>query len=168
MLPADRFTTSYSIWGEALNVDRLLAESPPRTIHEVWRRGDHNPLGGGCITSGITVELFCGSSGPELHSAVRRFLTRDAKFLRAARSRTRAGTRSGLTTCVSVGATEEVPAGLELPVSLLRLAAKAGVSWSILASVYRNAEVADQGEAPSNNEMQLTRSATAARRGPRS
>lgn len=110
--PPDRFTTSYSIWGVKLNVDRLLAESPPRTAYDAWRRGDPNPLGGGCMTSGVSIKLFQGWSPGDLHQAIRRFLRLDAAFLRAARRRVRAGTVSQLSATVFVGEDEALPAGL--------------------------------------------------------
>jgi hypothetical protein len=140
-----------------LNVDRLLAESPPRTAYDAWRRGDPNPLGGGCITSGLSIKLFQGWSSGDLHHAIRGFLKLDAAFLRAARRRIRGGTVSQLSATVFVGEDEELPAGLELPSLLLSSVAAAGLSWSVSVWVCRNHE----GEAPSNNELQRTRPAQA-------
>ena len=153
LLPADRFTASYSIWGVKLNVDRLLAESPPRAAYETWRRGDPNPLGGGCITSGLSIELFRGWSSADLHHAIRRFLKVDGAFLRAALRRMRGGTVSQLAATVFVGVDEELPAGLELPPGLLSSVAAAGLSWNVSAWVWRS----EEREAPSNNKMQQTR-----------
>ena len=155
--PPDRFTTSYSIWGAKLNVDRLLAESPPHSVYEVWRRGDPNPLGGGCLTSGLHIQLFHGWSKTDLHDAIRRFLKLDAPFLRAARRRTRGGTVSQLSATVFVGEDEELPTSLELPPLLLRSVATVGLPWNVSVWVCRNQE----GEAPSNNELQRTRPAQA-------
>jgi hypothetical protein len=82
--------------------------------------------------------------------AVKRFLKREARFVRVARHRTRAGAHSGLTTFISVGSSEEIPVGLELSAPLLALLAKAGVTWTVTASVFADGSRPDVGEgAPS-------------------
>jgi hypothetical protein len=141
----ERFVTDYSLWGTALDIDRLLAAARPRAKHEVWRRGDPNPLGGGSMTAGVSIPVFCGSSESGLHRAVERFLQREARFLSAARRRVKAGVHSGLSTFISIGAHEEIPVGLELPASLLRIVSKAGISWTTTASVFYKESGADLG-----------------------
>lgn len=131
-----RFTTHYSIWGARLDIDRLLAQARPRTEHEVWRRGDATALDTPAVTAGLTIEMFCGRSAAALEAAIKSFLKHEARFLRAARSRARSGNHSGLTTVISVGSSEEIPVGLELSASLLSLMAKAGVTWTVTASVF--------------------------------
>jgi hypothetical protein len=131
-----RFVTNYSLWGEKLNIDSLLANIRPRSEHEVWRRGDPTALGTPAVTSGLQIEVFGGSSVTALQAAVNRFLKHEARFLRAARSRTRSTDFSGLTTFISVGSSEEIPVGVELPPSLLTLVAKAGMAWIVTASVF--------------------------------
>jgi hypothetical protein len=149
-MPDDRFITSYSIWGTRLDIERLLTTARPTAKNKVWRRGDPTVLGTPAVTSGLTIWVFHGSSESALHAAVKRFLKREARFVRVARHRTRAGAHSGLTTFISVGSSEEIPVGLELSAPLLALLAKAGVTWTVTASVFADGSRPDVGEgAPS-------------------
>lgn len=148
-MPDDRFITSYSIWGAQLDIERLLTTARPTAKHRVWRRGDPTVLGTPAVTSGLTICVFHGSSESALHAAVNRFLKREGPFLKVARHLTRAGAHSGLTTFISVGSSEETPVGLELSAILLGLLAKAGMTWTVTASVFADCSRPEGRGAPS-------------------
>jgi hypothetical protein len=136
MMRDGRFLTDYSIWGETLDVEQLLAKARPRGRHEVWRRGDLTLLGTPATTSGLTMRLYHGSSQEALSRAVDRFLRREAHFLRLARQRRVSGTHSGVSTFICVGADELLPVGVELPTDVLQRIGMAGLSWTVGASVF--------------------------------
>ena len=131
-----RFWTHFSIWGETLDVDRLVAMGQPRGKHEMWRRGDATLLGTKATTAGLTMTVYDGDSRAALCRALKRFLTRQSHFLRVARERTPAGNHSGFTTFISVGSDELIPVGVELPADILQLLGMAGLSWTVTASVF--------------------------------
>jgi len=85
------------------------------------------------------MEVFDGNSVEALEAAVKRFVKREARFLRAARARARSADHSGLTTVISVASSEEIPIGLELSASLLGVIAKAQVTWTVTVSVFADA-----------------------------
>ena len=129
-----RFLTDYSIWGETLDVERVLAKARPRGKHEVWRRGDPTLLGTPATTSGVTMSLYHGNSQEALSRAVERFLKREAPFLRLARQRRVSATHSGVSTFICIGADELLPIGVELPTDILQRIGMAGLSWTVGAS----------------------------------
>ena len=135
-MPDDRFLTHYSIWGETLDVQQLLAKARPHGRHEVWRRGDPTLLGTPATTSGLAMSLYHGSSQAALCRAVERFLRREDHFLRLARRRRLSGIHSGVSTLICVGADELQPIGVELPTDVLQLIGIAGLSWAVGASVF--------------------------------
>ena len=131
-----RFWTSYSVWGFALDVDTLLKDGRPLAAAEVWRRGDYNPLGGGALTAGLSMDIYSGYSETALHEAVATFIARETELLRAARSQGSSVDHSGLTTFISVASNEEIAVGVGLPASLVKAVGDAGVSWAVTAPVF--------------------------------
>jgi hypothetical protein len=131
-----RFWTSYSVWGVALDVDALLRSGRPIADAEVWRRGDYNPLGGGALTAGLSMEIYSGWSEKQLQDAIATFLTRETELLKAARSQETLIDHSSLTTFVSVASNEGLPVGLSIPPSVAKMIGDAGVSWVVTASVF--------------------------------
>ena len=155
--PSDGYRTEYSIYGK-VDVDSLLARARPKDRFEVWRRGDATEFGT-ASSSGITVPVSDGASREQLFRDVKRFLNRERGFLLAA-SRIRGPVQRGLVTSITAGL-GDIPVGFELPPSLLALAGQRRVSWAFMTY--------PRTWAPSNNEMQLTRSAQGEIvRGPRS
>lgn len=140
-----RFWTAYSVWGLQLNLDELLKDGQPVAFNEVWRQGDYNPLGGGALTAGLSMDVYSGSVELALHEAVAAFLAREARLLEAVRRQAPSVGHAGLSTVISVGSIEDGHVGLELPSSVMKLVAGAGLSWSIAASVFQGS-ASDESE----------------------
>ena len=126
----DGLPTEYSIYGSPLDVDALLKKARPRGQLRVWRQGDAAEFGP-ATTSGIAVPVFEGTSTKALFRAVKGFLVRERAFLKAATRLSGPAVQQGLNTTVFVRS-GHVPVGLELPASLMSLAAERCVPWSIM------------------------------------
>jgi hypothetical protein len=128
-----RLVTLYSVWGPTLNIDRLLARERPKGRYSTWRRGD-TEYGSAAITSGLSMIVGGGASSEAHCRTAARFLDREAQFIRAVRSVTGPRDRSELSTTFFV---EYPPAAgvqtqqISLPATLLLLAAKRSVQWSM-------------------------------------
>ena len=123
-----RFSTSYTLYGRHLDLDELFSRARPRCAYEEWRKGEPGPLGPS-NTSGLRIEVMKGRSDAVLFRSVLRFLEREERFLKAAARFSGPKIWSVLTTALYVR--ETGPVTLSLPKSLLTLASRSGVGWSI-------------------------------------
>lgn len=131
-MPDDRhFFTVYSVSGRKFNVDAILEIAKPISKHSVWRRGEPDPVGGKAVTSGISILVFTKGSQQGLHRAVKRFLTREKRFLGAVRRAAGPGVRSELGTGLFVRDGQAQPIRIELPPEVLGLLGVRGVTWHV-------------------------------------
>jgi hypothetical protein len=128
---ADQIVTVYTLWGARFDVDGLVARVPIRSKHSVWRRGESEPGMGKASTSGVSITVAEEAPQAVHCRTIERFLTRDARFLRAV-LRHRPRLRSELRTMLLVPANGSGPNPfVEFSPRLLSLIAEAGVEWTI-------------------------------------
>ena len=126
----DRYWTDYSAWGSRFDIAQLLRRAAPHSQHSTWYRGETTQYGV-ATTSGISIVVFGGGSEAQLARAVRRFLVRERRFLRAVHRAATPSLNHGLSTTLFVPDDQVQPIGVHLPVDVIALLASVGSTWRV-------------------------------------